>query len=406
MIIGLVFGVRLSFGIFFEALTRSQPGSPAEFSWSRSDTAGVFSITMVVFALASTVAGWAVDRWGTRLVFITGILIVASGLFLTSRMTSLFHYYLYYGVWTGLGIAILGLAMHAATLSRWFDIRGRRGLAIGLAFSGTGVGIVILAPLIEQMITYYGWRVAYQFLSLIVLLIGLPLVYFLLRNRPEEMGLQPDGLSESQEVRNVVDKQEPTAGWTFGMAFRTPAFWYLMLGGACSLFTLRMVSVHQVAHLVDKGVPRLTAATILGGAGLVTAVAFVLFGMLSDRIGRTKTFHIGTVSQVIALVLLMTLPSEPSLILLYTYAIVWGLGEGGRSGLLTATAGDAFTGPSIGTIIGCLGAFFGVGSAIGSWLAGWLYDTSGSYVLAFGCALVASLVASLGMYGVVRHKEA
>jgi len=342
---------------------------------------------MIVFALASTIAGWALDRWGTRRIFLVGILLMASGLFLTSRMTSLWHYHLYYGIWTAMGITILGLSMHATTISRWFDISGRRGLAIGLAFSGTGIGIVILAPLLERIITYFGWRMAYQLLALLMVVLVLPLVYFFLRDNPHEMA-----------IANPLKSIE----WTFGAARRTPVFWYLMLGGGCSLFTLRMVSVHQVAHLVDQGVSRLTAATVLGGAGLVTAIAFILFGSLSDRIGRASTFHIGTLAQVVALVLLINLPSNPSLVYLYSYAFIWGLGEGGRSGLLTTLAGDTFAGASLGAIIGCLGAFFGVGSAIGSWLAGWLYDTSGSYVIAFLFALVASIVATLSIQAVAN----
>ncbi|MEZ4582961.1 MAG: MFS transporter [Caldilineaceae bacterium] len=122
LIIAFVFGVRLSFGIFFDALTRD-----SDFGWSRADTAGVFSVTMLVFAATSTSIGWLLDRWGPRRVYSAGILIMASGLWLTSRMTSLLDFYLFYGVWTGLGITVLGLSMHAATIARWFDRLGRRG---------------------------------------------------------------------------------------------------------------------------------------------------------------------------------------------------------------------------------------------------------------------------------------
>lgn len=112
LIIAFVFGVRLSFGIFFDTLTRD-----SDFGWSRADTAGVFSVTMLVFAATSTSIGWLLDRWGPRRVYSAGILIVASGLWLTSRMTSLLDFYLFYGVWTGLGITVLGLSMHAATIA-------------------------------------------------------------------------------------------------------------------------------------------------------------------------------------------------------------------------------------------------------------------------------------------------
>ena len=168
IIIALVFGIRLTFGLFFEALTRANDAGVREFDWTRSDTAGAFSLTMIIFALTSMPIGWLLDRWGARRVFSLGVAIVATGLLMTSQMTNLFHFYLYYGVWTGFGITVLGLSMHAATLSRWFDRLGRRGLAIGIAFSGTGIGVLFLSPTVERIITFYGWRNAYLFLGCLI----------------------------------------------------------------------------------------------------------------------------------------------------------------------------------------------------------------------------------------------
>ncbi|MCB9160601.1 MAG: MFS transporter [Caldilineaceae bacterium] len=407
LIIAFVFGVRLSFGIFFDALTRD-----SDFGWSRADTAGVFSVTMLVFAATSTSIGWLLDRWGPRRVYSAGILIMASGLWLTSRMTSLLDFYLFYGVWTGLGITVLGLSMHAATIARWFDRLGRRGLAIGLAFSGSGIGILVLAPIIERTISAAGWRAAYVMLAVLLSVTTLPLIALLLRNRPEELGLQPDGVTRRGTVRQPAPApgapaaRQPAAGpepvWTFAKALTTPIFWLLMVSGTLSLFTLRMVTVHQTAHLVDQGIPRLTAATILGSTGLVTAGAFIVFGSLSDRIGRARSFYIGSGAQCAALLVLMALPQTPPLWLLYLYVILWGVGEGSRSGLLTAIAGDTFPGPSVGVIVGTMGGFFGLGAAIGSWLAGYIYDVGGSYTPAFALALAGTVVATMAIAAAMR----
>jgi len=397
VVISLVFTVRLSFGIFFEALTRPSEGG-AEFNWRRADTAGVFSTTMIVFALTSTLVGWLLDRWGARRVMSVGILVVASGLFMTSRMKNLGEFYLYYGIWTGLGITILGLSVHASVISRWFAKAGRRGLAIGVAFSGTGIGILLLAPILERLVSTFGWRVAYQ-AEAALLLCSLPIVIWLMRDDPALAGLRADGhqlMPNPTRPGMLTAAATPQAEWTFRQAAHTPIFWLLMLSGMFGLFTLRMVSVHQVSYLVDIGFDRLTAATLLGGTGLITALAFIIFGQLSDRIGRANTFYIGSAAQVCALLLLVLLRRDmPQLLTLY--ALLWGIGEGGRSGLLTAIAGDTFPGPSQGTIIGALGAFFGIGAATGSWLAGWIFDQSGSYNIAFGVALVATLLATLGI---------
>ncbi|MEM7126623.1 MAG: MFS transporter [Chloroflexota bacterium] len=408
-----VFGVRLSFGVFFDALTRD-----TQFNWSRAQTASVFSTVMIIFALTSTPAGWALDRFGPRRVFTVGALLVGTGLIMVSRMNSLAEFILYYGIWTGLGITILGLSIQAATISRWFDRLGRRGLAIGLAFSGTGVGILLMAPLVERLIAFYDWRMAFLALAAIMLFFNLPVLLLLMRNHPREVGLYPDGaehlltpkhsapsLSQTKTISDSSRNPTSTAeekSWTFAQAFRTRLFWIIMLAGACSLFTLRMITVHQVAHLVDQGFSRFTAATVTGSTGLITAGAFIIFGQLSDRIGRGRAFYIGAVAQLIALFILINLNAEMLNITLYVYALFWGIGEGSRSGLLTAIASDTFPGSAQGTIIGALGAFFGVGSAIGSWLGGFVFDQVGQYDVAFWTAFTCTIVATLSIYYVER----
>lgn len=385
LVLCLVFGVRLSFGIFFEALTRG-----GEFDWSRGDTAGVFSLSVLIQAFVSAQVGWLLDRLGARRVFSIGLLVIASGLFFTSQVTNLRDFYLFFGVWVGLGTAILGLSVHATTISRWFSQNGRRGLAIGLAYAGTGAGILVLAPILEQIIARFDWRLAYLLLAALAVFLILPLTLLLLRDTPADLGLLPDSrpVAPGQTARSA-----PAVVWTFRRALGSPVFWLLMLAGVCSLFTLRMVTVHQVAHMVDQGVPRLTAATIFGSAGLITALAYIGSGALSDRIGRERTFYIGAGAQVLALTLLITLSSGASPLVLYVYALLWGLGEGSRSNLLSAITSDTFGGPHLGTIVGTLGAFFGLGAGLGSWAGGIIYDVSGSYLPAFGLALLATALA-------------
>lgn len=400
--IALVFGVRLSFGLFFDELIRS-----GEFAWARGNTAGVFSISMFVFAATSAPVGWLLDRLGPRRVFSLGLAMTAVGLFLTSQMHSLLQFYLFYGVWTGVGISALGLTIFAATLSRWFDQGGRRGLAIGVAFSGTGVGILVLAPILEWVITAYGWRRAYMLLMILIGGVALPLVWFFMWDSPRHLGLAPEG---SRKPARAPDSSSPAApssrAWTWTQATRTLSFWFLMASGLLSLFTLRMVTVHQVAYLVDHGVPRLVAATVTGAAGLVTALSFVIFGGISDKIGRDRAFYLGGTAQLIALGLLLLVWQGVPIPYLLAYVVFWGLGEGSRSNLLTAIVSDTFPGPAVGAIVGTMGTFFALGAGLGSWLGGAVYDWTHSYRPAFFLALMATLGAMGGIYLARRHIEA
>lgn len=379
------FGVRLSFGVFFEALTRG-----GEFGWTRADTAGVFSLSVLVQAFTSGLVGWLLDRFGVRRVFAIGLTVLGIGLILTSRIQSLLQFYLAFGLVTGLGTAILGLTIHGTTVSRWFDRRGPRGLAIGIAYAGTGIGILALAPLIERVIAIAGWRPAYLLLAGLALLVALPLSLLLLRDTPQELGLRPLGAPAAHSSGPAAHAAAADRAWSFAAALRTPAFWLLLVAGFCSLYTLRMVTVHQVAHFVDRGVARATAATVFGGAGLITASSYIGFGMLSDRIGRERSFYLGAAAQAIALTMLLLLPNSAPPAYLYAYALLWGVGEGSRSGLLTAIASDRFAGPQLGAIVGTLGAAFGLGAAAGSWSGGLIYDGIGSYTPAFLSALAAT----------------
>lgn len=390
------FAVRLSFGIFFEALTRGD-----EFGWTRADTAGVFSLSVLVQAMTSAGVGLLLDRLGARLVYTAGLLIIAGGLLLTSRIGGLFDFYLTFGLITGLGSSILGLSVHGTIVSRWFGRAGRRGLAIGMAYAGTGIGILVLAPPIERVIAGSGWRSAYLLLAASALVL-IPLVLLLLRDSPTRMGLHPDGEplpGADQPVPLSTTAARAHAGWTLGMALRAPTFWLLMVAGVCSLFTLRMVTVHQVAHFVDVGIARAEAAAIFGGAGLITALSYTGFGLLSDRLGRERSFYLGGLTQLIALAMLIGLQPGATPAYLYGYALVWGIGEGSRSGLLTALASDRFAGPGLGAIIGTLGGFFGLGAALGSWAGGLIYDGAQSYLPAFGLAFGATIVALMGVWG-------
>ena len=394
VVITLLFAVRLSFGLFFDALIRS-----GEFNWSRGSTAGVFSLSMIIATLGGMPTGWLLDRYGARKVFTSGLCLLIAGLVLTSRIRSLREFYLAYGVLAGLGITILSLPVHATTISRWFSRTGRRGLAIGLAFSGTGIGVLTIIPFLERVITRWGWREGYLLLAALLGGIALPITLLFLRNHPSELGLSPDG-APSPLTPDSTTRATPHTTWHWHDAVQTPAFWLLLLAGGLSLFSLRMVTVHQIAYFVDRGFSRQTAATIFGGSGLITGFSFIFFGRLSDSIGRERAFMLGTLFQVLAFGLLLIVSPRYPVGMLYLYAVCWGLGEGSRSGLLTAIASDTFPGPAIGAIVGSLGATFALGAALGSWVGGVLFDMTHTYTVPFSIALGATVLATLTVWAV------
>jgi MFS family permease len=386
----VAFGVRLSFSVFFVALLD-------EFGWSRAGTALIFSVSMIVFTLASTPSGMALDRWGVRRVFGAGAGLLGVGLLLSSRAQTLPSLALTYGVIAGLGLTILGLGPQASIVSRWF-IR-RRGIAIGLTFAGTGLGALLLIPLSAFLIGKIGWQSTYIVLAILALAL-IPIIIAFLRLSPDRLGLYPDGDKPRLSLENPSARL--AGGWTMAQVIRSPAFWFVIIASFGAIGPLRMLTVHQLAAIEDGGVDRLFAASIIGLTGAITIFAFIFWGGLSDRIGRRWAYLLGSICLLAAIGLLANLPSTGTTIWLIAYALMVGLGEGSRSSLITAVANDLYPGDAVGAVNGAVGSAFGAGAALFPWFAGRIYDQSATYTLAFQLAAVAILISTVAMWLALR----
>jgi MFS family permease len=384
LILTVVFGVRLSFTVFFVALID-------EFGWSRADTALIFSVSMIVFAATSTLAGIGLDKWGVRRTFGVGAVILTLGLLLSSQIQNLYQLALTYGGLAGLGITILGLGPQAALIARWF-IR-RRGLAIGIAFAGTGIGSLLIIPGIEGVVSAFDWRASYIVLAGLVFA-TLPFIVFLLRLNPVDKGLHPDGIAEVV-TENLT---RPVENWTMSDAVRAPTFWLLMLAALGAIGPVRVLSVHQLAILIDAGYESSYAAIAIGFSGAITAIAFVLLGALSDKIDRRLVYMLGSISLILAIIILDRLGMPGGILWVLIYAILLGIGEGSRSSLVTAVASDLFPGDALGAINGAIGAAFGMGAAVLPWLAGLLYDQQGRYTTGFMVAVSAVIISTFSLW--------
>jgi MFS family permease len=332
----------------------------------------------------------ALDRWGARRVFGIGAGLLGVGLLLSSRVQNLSQLTITYGIIVGLAITILGLGPQASIISRWF-IR-RRGIAIGLTFSGTGLGALLLIPATAFLVAGIGWRSTYVVLAGLALAL-IPLIVTFLRLSPARVGLYPDGQqAPGPFTQNTIDS--PAIDWTMADVVRSPAFWFVIIASLGAIGPLRMLTVHQIAAIEDAGVDRLFAAMIIGVTGAATALAFIFWGGLSDRIGRRLAYFLGSICLLAAIAILGSLQGKEPTLWLFAYALMLGLGEGSRSSLVTAVASDLFPGNALGAVNGAVGSAFGAGAALFPWLAGSIYDQSGTYNIAFQLAAVSILVST------------
>lgn len=378
----VLFGIWFSFGVFFHAMLQ-------EFGWSRGWAATAFSIGSIMQALLAPVAGFWADRYGPRLVIVAGLVSLTVGLAACSTISTLWHFLLLFGVLVGIGVGLAGQVSQSALLSAWFI--QRRGTIIGLAFAGMGLGVQVVSPLAQTLILHYGWRQTFLWLAL-----GCGgyavLVWLTLRNRPQDVGLQPYGQRPAPGTRSAV--AQPAPAWTVAQAVRTREFWALSCAQLCIPVGIFPISVHQVAYLVDLGFSATLAAAILGNMGLMSSCGRLVFGALSDRLGRFWGVTLSVVCSQLGILVLLLVTDAQTLWPLYVYALFFGLGYGARGPIISAIAADRFPGPSFGTIFGLLSIGHGVGGALGPWFGGAVYDVLGSYRPAF-------LVAFGALFGVI-----
>jgi len=386
---GVGVNARTAFSLLF-------PPILAEFGWERGVTAGAFSFGFLVSAVLSPLLGRLMDRRGPRVVIELGVLLIGAGLLLATRVSQPWHLYATLGVMVGGGSVCLGYTGQSLFLPNWF-VR-RRGLAMSLAFSGVGVGSVILLPWVQVLIGRSGWRAACWAMGLLVLLLLVPL-NLLLRRRPEEMGLLPDGdraasTRAAGQPSNVVDPAWAAVEWTLGRAARTARFWWVALGYFTGLFSWYAVQVHQTKYLTEIGFGAADAAWALGFVSLAGIPGQIGLGWLSDRIGREWVWTVGSVGFIVCYAALLELADSPTMALLYVMVVAQGMLGYGVTSVVGAIPAELFQSRHYGSIFGMLMLSSIVGGALGPWLTGVLHDHTGTYTLAFWIAIASSTVSA------------
>jgi MFS family permease len=386
--LALAYGVWYAYSVFLVALLR-------EFGWSRSLTAGAFSLFAAVHGVAGLPLGWLADRVGPRRIVLAGGAVLAAALLVDGAVTRPWHLYLGYGVFTSLGVAAAGWIPAVVLVQRWFP--RRVGLALGAASSGIGVGIFLVVPLCQFLIDTWGWRWAFRVMAALVAVWVVPATYWLVQDPPAAGG------GDSPE-RTMAP---PAAGvdLTVGEAARTGRFWLLgtaqILGSGAS----QMLLVHQAAYLVDHGIAPMLAASVVSVVGLASIAGKTGGGWFSDQFGRELTYTLGMASLALAVgtLGLVALTSHPALA--FVYGVLVGIGYSVTAPLLPAVISDLFRGRHFGAIFGTLHMANAIGGSLGPWAAGRVFDATGGYRPAFIGALGAAALATIGLWLVAPRRS-
>jgi MFS family permease len=391
-------GVNGAFGVYYLALLE-------EFSWSRSDGATIASANFLVYALASPVVGLAFDRYGPRVLMPLGAFLTGLGLVLSSFAHSLAAMYFSYGVVTALGQGALSFVGHNALISYWF-LR-KRATAIGIASMGQGLGALAMVPATQWLVSSIGWRWTYVVTGGVLLLLLAPANALLQRRNPRDVGQHPDGDSAPLTEQTAGRHGQATGGgrdWTLGEALRSFPFCCITIGHLALGTALFLINTHAIAHFVAVGYEKLAASFYFGLIGFIRIGATVVWGTLSDRIGRNKTYGIATFVTAIGVgcMVAMTAGAPPSLV--YLTILLYGIGHSAGNPTYGAVISDVFSGRKIGLIFGFLEVSFGLGSAFGSWIGGYLFDVTGSYAWSFTLCLICFIISGLAIHACVRWR--
>ncbi len=382
-------GGIFTFGVLF-------PELEAEFGWSRTAISGASSFAFFLMGACAVVMGRAGDRFGPRVLLSVAGVFVGLGYALFYRIGAIWELYVYFGLFFGIGIAAHDVGT-LSTVTRWFD--RRRGLMTGIVKAGGGAGQALVPIFVAALIAESGWRIACLTLGLAIIVLQVGASQILRRN-PEQLGLRSYG--DSQSDAGPANDPTEEAGHSFKQAVRAPALWKLCMAKLCDLFCLFTVIIHIVPHAVDHGMAQSTAAGILSTVGAMSILGRLVLGALFDRIGSRLSLMSCFALLAVSLLILQFAASGWALFL---FAVIYGPAHGGFFTLTSPSVAEFFGTRMHGTLFGLVVSCGTFGATLGPLVAGTLYDSSGSYGVAFALLLGVSLLGLLIAATLPRSSE-
>lgn len=353
--------------------------------------AGILATANLVgYLLLSVVGGALAARYGPRIVITAGLILAGGGML----MTGFAHGFLMIAFWralTGIGsgasnVPVMGL------LSSWFG-RERRGLATGIAASGSSVALIFLGPGVPRLLEHFGdsgWRLCWYLFGGLTLVIAAGAAA-LLRNRPTEVTLDSTG---SEEKADYTGRNNDNAG--LGSVYRSPTVWFMGLIYIAFGFSYIIYMTFFFKHLIaEGGFTREAAGSLFMLIGWLSLFCGVLWGTVSDRIGRRRTLIIVYLIQAVSFSLFALWPNTSGFVV---SSVLFGLTAWSIPAIMAAACGDVFGPRMAPAALGFITLFFGIGQAAGPSVAGAIADSAGTFKPAFLLAGAVAFAGAVGSY--------
>lgn len=365
-----------SIGVFFNPLMD-------DFGWNRTQVSAIVTVYWGVIAIAGPLVGRFLDVHGASRTMFLGLMGSSLFLSLLSLTNSLLYFYVVYACLSFSHTALSSIP-YGYLISRWFT--RRRGTAMGIATAGIGIGGLVISPVVNALITSYGWRNAYLISGMGVLALMFPLLMFV-KDSPEEMGLSPDGDEGGVEIKNSSSPLETI--WTAREAIRNPVFWLASLGLFLVYGTVFGTLSHEVPFMRDMGISSEKAAIILGFTAGIGVIGKLVYGYLMDKLSPRFVIASCFFLQSIGLIVLLI---TRTMVHLWIFVIIFGFSMGGTATLRPLIVTWLFGLSSYGTIFGAMQVLQSIGPALFPLLGGLIFDATGSYLWAFLLFMVSAAV--------------
>ena len=352
-----------SFSLFINPLN-------VEFGWDRAQISLATTIFTIGILFACPLIGLLVDRFGPRKIIPPSLLLLGLGLITLAFIETLWQFYL---VFAYLGFICVGAnsLAYIRLLATWFD--RRRGLVIGLASSGMGVGLIAIPPFAHYMMRIGGWQAAYAGLGVMIIAIGIPAMVLIVRDTPQQMGLTPDGINQV-----VPRDQPPLIGYSMKETLRMRQFWMLLIIFISIAGAINSVAAHLVPMVQDRGFTVETAifaASLFGGAMMLGRL---ITGYLLDKFFAPHVAAVFFLASTLAITALAT--GVPGIFMIIACVLV-GLCAGAEHDVCGYLISRYFGLLSFGKIYGYTFSVYMIGVSIFPYLMGLGFELTGSYGL-------------------------
>ncbi len=378
-------GVVQVFAVFLGPLEQA-------FGWSRSAVSVAYALNFAIFGFSSVLMGALADRFGTRRVAMAGGSLYAVGIALSASIDSLWGLYLTFGVVAGIGAGALHGPLSYLT-AKWFD--RRKGLALGVVLSGTGVGVMLASPFARALMAWGSWRTAFLGLG-VVALVTVLCMGAILCDAPEDLGQFPDGAA-----RPAVRAEGSGPGWTTASAVRTQPFWVLLGTFFFCCASHSGPSLHVAAHAAGRGMSAAAATGVLSTFGGFSIAGRVGLGIVADWIGGKRALVISLALQAAAALWLAFVQAPWAF---YAFAVAFGIAFGGVYAQYPVLTREYFGATNVGAVYGTQMALSQIGMAIGGYGVGALFDVTGSYRDPFLASAFSGVLAVALAFGLARPR--